>query len=387
MPVTFQDVMEAIEKQGDLWHEKMKAYDARVCAVEAKMNRQALGLGGGGAARGGGPEEKAEVAAAIATFVRTGARTWGTAAFGQMDTKAMSIGTPSAGGFEVPIELDRDLQIVAANVSPLLRLAKRAEGVTDGFRANVSTTLPASAWVAEGDTRSVTDSPVLAQITPQRGGVAAVIQCSQWVLQDADHDLYQFLVSELGRQFGAAIGAAIISGAAAQPAPKGLTAQTTAATADGARAFGTVQHIATGGATTAPTLDQCIQALAALHPFYAEGASWLMSPSAAAALMTQKSSTGGDYMWQPDLRAAQPPTLFGKPVYVDPSLPAATTGNALSVWLGDWERAYVVARYGRAILVRDDVTVKGQVLIYSEARWGGNLTDSSACKVIKTAAT
>lgn len=57
-------------------------------------------------------------------------------------------------------------------------------------------------------------------------------------------------LAELGRQVGAAMGAAITIGAASQPPPKGLTAQTTAATADATRAFGAVEHISTGGATT-----------------------------------------------------------------------------------------------------------------------------------------
>ncbi len=317
----------------------------------------------------------AETVKFLTGFARTGVREF---------KGAMSIGTDADGGFEVPVQLDRELQTVAATVSPLLRLCKVVEGVTDGYRANVATTLPASAWVAEGATRAITASPVLAQIVPQRGATAAVVQASQWVLQDATHDLYSFLVSELGRQFGSAVGAAIINGAAAAASPKGITAQTTAATADGARAFGTLEHLVTGGATTAPTLDHCISLLFKLHPFYQANASWLMSPTAAAALMTQKASTGGSYLWQPDLSASQPPTLFGRPVYVDPNLPAPTTTNALSVWLGDWARAYVVPRYGRPILIRDDVTVKGQVLLYAESRYGGNMVDSSALKAIKT---
>lgn len=317
----------------------------------------------------------ADTVKATAQFVRTGVRSF---------QNAMSIGTAADGGYEVPTQLDRDLQTVAANYSPLLRLAKVVENATDGYVQNVATNLPASAWVAEGGTRAVTNSPTIAQITFQRGAVYAVVQASQWVMQDAEHDLYNFLVSELGRQFGAAIGAAIINGAAAQPAPKGITAMTTAATADGARAFGTLEHIVTGGATTAPTLDHCITLMSKMHPQYLDGASWLMSPTAAASLMTQKASTGGSYLWQPDLSASQPPTLFGKPVYIDPNLPAPTTGNALSVWLGNWSRAYSVVRYNRPIMIRDDVTTKGQVLIYSEQRFGGNMTDSSALKAIKT---
>jgi HK97 family phage major capsid protein len=313
----------------------------------------------------------------LATFARTGVRTI---------QNAMSIGSLPDGGYEVPVQLDSELQTVAASYSPLLKLAKVVDGATDGYVQNVATTLPASAWKTESDARGITASPNIAQVTFQRGAVAAVVQCSQWVLQDAERDMYAFLVSELGRQFGSAIGTAITTGAAAQPAPKGLTAATLAATADGARAFGTVEYLATGGATTAPTLDNCITLMSKMHPSYLEGAAWLMSPTAAAALMTQKASTAGSYMWQTDLAAGQPPTLFGKPVYIDPTLPAATTGNACSVWLGHWPRAYTVVRYGRPILVRDDVTVKGQVLLYSEQRVGGNITDSSALKAIKTAA-
>lgn len=321
-----------------------------------------------------------ETVKAVASYVRTGARSFGAQA-------AMTIGSPPDGGNEVLPYVDRDLVTVSSNQSPLYRLAKQVDGATDGYRANVATTLPASAWKAEGDTRSVTNSPTIAQIVPQRGAVAAVVQASQWLMQDADHDLYAFLVTELGRQFGAAIGAAITTGANGQPAPKGLTAQTFASTADGVRAFGSIQYVASGGATTAPTLDNCITALAALHPFYQGSAAWLMSPSAAAALMSEKASTSGQYQWTPDLSAAQPPTLLGKPVYIDPCLPAATTADAYSVFLGDWQRAYTVVRYGRPILVRDEVTVKGHVLLYAEQRVGGNLVDSSAVKAIKTAAT
>jgi HK97 family phage major capsid protein len=78
--------------------------------------------------------------------------------------------------------------------------------------------------------------------------------------------------------------------------------------------------------------------------------------------------------------------LFGKPVYVDPTLPAPTTADAYSIWLGSWPRAYTVVYYGAPILVRDDVTAKGQIILYSERRVGGNITDSSALKAIKTAA-
>jgi predicted phage gp36 major capsid-like protein len=38
------------------------------------------------------------------------------------------------------------------------------------------------------------------------------------------------------------------------------------------------------------------------------------------------------------------------------------------------------------ILIRDDITSKGNVIVYSEQRVGGNVTDTAALKAIKTAA-
>jgi HK97 family phage major capsid protein len=339
----------------------------------------------------GAPIQGATSIAGVTLGTDPAAVKWLTTAYRSGLTEAknsttLTIGTPADGGYSVPAQGDQELQIVAANYSPLLRLCKTVASATDGYVANVATTQPASAWVSEGATRTNTTVPVLAQVTFSRGGVYAAVQGSQWLFQDSMYDLYSFLLSEIGRQFGAAIGTAVTSGNGTNQ-PKGLTAQTLAATADGARAFGTIEYIPSGGATTAPRLDNCITALSHLHPQYQADAAWLMSPSAAAALMTQKASTAGSYLWQPDMSASQPPTLFGKPVYIDPTLPAATTANAYSIWLGAWPRAYTVVYYGMPILVRDDVSSKGAIILYSERRVGGNITDSSALKALKTSAT
>jgi hypothetical protein len=37
-------------------------------------------------------------------------------------------------------------------------------------------------------------------------------------------------------------------------------------------------------------------------------------------------------------------------------LPAATTANAISIYLGAWQRAHTAVNYGTPIMLRDDVT-------------------------------
>jgi HK97 family phage major capsid protein len=322
--------------------------------------------------------DRAQAQQYVAHFARTGQR------LGLADaTNAMSISSLPDGGYEVPATVSTEIAVVAANSSPLYRAAKNVTGASDGYYATVATNLPAASWIAEGATRSNTASATLAQVTFSRGAIYACVSASTWLLQDSVANIYDYVTSELGRQFGASIGTALTTGSGTN-SPKGLTSQTLVATADGARAFGSVQYVPTGGATQAPSIDNCIQALAALHPQYWDGAAWLMSPSAAQALLTSKASTAGSYLWQPNPASGLPMTLLGKAVMIDPTLPAATTANSYSIWLGNWQRAYCVVNYGSPIMIRDDVTSKGNVLIYSEQRVGGNVLDSSALKAIKT---
>ena len=256
-----------------------------------------------------------------------------------LSKKAMSIGSSADGGFEVPTELDSALQRVAVNESAILRVCKVVDRATDAYVQNVASTLPANAWVAEGASRTVTASPTLSQVTFTRGGVYAVCQASTWYVQDGTHDVEKWLTEEIGRSLGASIGAAIAVGDGTNK-PKGIAANVPVATADASRAFGTLQYVPSGAASTI-SLDACLTALMTLHPSYQTNASFVMSNTTALALRSQKASTAGTFMWNPDSAAGQPPTLFGRPVLIDVNLPDVAA-NSLSVYVGDWQRGYTV---------------------------------------------
>ena len=65
-------------------------------------------------------------------------------------------------------------------------------------------------------------------------------------LDDAAFDVEAWLADEIAREFARAEGAAFVNGNGTNK-PKGFLAYATAATGDGARAFGTLQHVASGG--------------------------------------------------------------------------------------------------------------------------------------------
>ena len=138
---------------------------------------------------------------------------------------AMTIGGASGaeGGYTVPAYVDRELLGTYANQSPIFALARRREGVTSGFRFPVATGLPAVGWVGETGSRSVTATPTFAEVLPPNGGVYANASATQWLLQDSDYDLGAWMLQEIGRSQGQAIGAALTTGNGTDK-PKGLTA-------------------------------------------------------------------------------------------------------------------------------------------------------------------
>jgi len=292
---------------------------------------------------------------------------------------SLSIGSDPDGGYEVPKELDRELQVVAANQSAILKVCKTVSGVTDAYCQNIVTGAPASGWVAEAGNRAATNTPTITQIPFFRGGLYANASATNWMLQDGAHEVGAWLTQEIGRAFGAAIATALTTGDGTDK-PKGITVYTHAAVP----AFGQIKIVG-GGEAAKVTLDGCENALSALHPEYQGDAVFIMSPTAASQLRQQKAVGGGGFMWSPDAREGTPPTLFGKTVLIDPTLPAVAA-NSTSVYVAAWQRAYTFVRYGQPIVVRDNVTSKGNTLFYLEQRCGGALTDSNAIVCHKTMA-
>lgn len=368
---TMQDVMDEVTETGKTAKEFMAKYGKRIDDLETKYNRQTLALGGGlGPDLGGSREANAELKAAFGEWASTGRI---------VEHKAMSISVPADGGLEVPTELDTELQRIASNESAILGLCKVKTGATDAYVQNIVTGAPASGWVSETAARAATATPTITQVPFSRGGVYANAACTNWFLQDGEHEVGAWLTDEIGRAFGAAIAAALTTGDGTDK-PKGLTAYTHAAVPT----FGQIKIVG-GGEAAKVTLDGCLAALMALHPQYQRDAAFVISTTAAAMLRGQKAVGGGGFMWSPDAKEGVPPTMFGKPVFIDPTLPAVAA-NSLSVYVAAWKRAYTAVRYGSPIMVRDPMTSKGNTLFYLEQRVGGGLTDSTAIVCHKTMA-
>lgn len=341
--------------------------------IEKKLNRPG--------ATGEGDPLKAEHKQAFGKFMRKGVED----GLGELQKKAYNITTDADGGYAVPEELDRDILDLLVEVSPIRGIATVRTIGTSDYKKLVNTRGTASGWVDEDDARAATNSSQLAQVTPFMGELYAYPQATQQMLEDVFFNAEQWIVDEVATEFARAEGAAFVSGDGTKK-PKGFLSYTTALTADSSRAFGTLQHVASGAAAdwaASNPQDKLLDLVYSLKAGYRGNARFVMNKGMLAEV--RKFKQNGEYIWRPGLEAGQPDTLLGYGITEDENMPAKAA-NALSIAFGDFKRGYlIVDRIGTQTL-RDPYTNKPYVGFYVRKRVGGCVVDSSAIKLLKFAA-
>jgi HK97 family phage major capsid protein len=348
-------------------------YEKRFDDLEKKANRP------GRTAAGEDPSANiVQVKSLIEGFARTGNA--------ELATKAMSISVLTDGGNAVGPEFDAQINRVAQNFSPMRQCARVVRAATGQWQTLVATTTVGAQIVTETAARNDSTTPNFEKVVPPGGALAAVAPITSWLLEDAQYDLYNFILTEIGRSFGITEGNLWVNGTGAAGQPKGILAGAAPTTqADSVRPFATLQYVASGQAATLGTnLDPIITALYTLKPAYRANACFCMHPSTLLAIRQMK-DTQSRYLWEPSNVAGQPSTLLGVPVYEDSNMPVVAA-NALPIIVGDLKAGYVIVDAGTPRLLRDDLTSKGTTKIYYERRVHGSVVDSNAIKVVKVAA-
>jgi len=273
------------------------------------------------------------------------------------------------------------------SISPIRAIANVVRTGSAGYRKLVASGGFASGWASETGARAETTTPVFNEIAPPRGELFANPAASQAMLDDAMFDVEGWLAQEIANEFARAEGAAFVSGDGTNK-PKGFLAYATSNLADATRAFGTLQHVATGAAgafAASNPADKLIDLVQALRAPYRQGASFVMNAATLAAIRKFKTSDGA-FLWQPGLSVGQPATLLGYPVVESADMPDIAA-DSLSIAFGNFHAGYVIAERSETSILRDPFSNKPFVHFYAVKRIGGAVTNSEAIKVMKFAAT
>jgi len=353
---------------------KIADLKAAVQELEKKMNRPG--------AAGEADPIKAEHKQAFGRFLRKGIED----GLGELQAKAYNITTDADGGFAVPEELDRSILELMRDVSPMRQVCNVIQVGSSEYKKLVNKGGTSGGWVDEDDARPATNSSQMATLTPFMGEVYAYPQATQQMLDDVFFNAEAFITGECAITFDEMEGAAFTTGDGTKK-PKGFLSYTTAATADSSRAFGTLQHVASGAAAdwaASNPQDKLMDLVYSLKAGFRANARFVMNKGILGEIRKFK-ATDGNYIWRPGLEAGQPDTLLGYGIAENEDMPAKAA-NALALAFGDFRRGYtVVDRIGTRIL-RDPYTNKPFVGFYVTKRVGGFLADSTSIKLFKFAA-
>lgn len=344
--------------------------------IEAKQN--AAGLFGG---KEEDQHKKAHKSAFFDKFVRKGDE----AGLRELQQKAVSVGVPADGGYALPEQIDRTIEKLARDYSAIRSIANVVQVGTSDYKKLVNLNGIASGWVGETAARPATNTSQLAEVAPPMGELYANPQVTQQALDDLFFNVESEIAMQLAEEFAVAEGAAFVSGNGTNK-PKGFLAYTTAATADASRAFGTIEHVATGVAgdfAASNKADVLYDVIGKLKAAYRANSRWVMNKAIMFEVLKLKDSTG-QYLWQPSLQEGFPIRLLGFGVVEAEDMPAKAA-SSLSIAFGDFKRGYtVVDRMGTRML-RDPYTNKPYVGFYTTKRVGGAVVNSEAIKVVKFA--
>lgn len=361
--MSYEEIMALVKQQGEAFQQFKTSVTRDVDELAKKQGRPPM------------PGESfdsatAEIKSTLGRYVRTGEAP-------STERKAWTEAGDSAGVL-VPSEIASEVMAVAKKYSPLREVCKviSIQTTASKFVQPIITEGAPSGWVGEVDDRPNTAAPSIDGITFPDAEVFCNIPLSAWV--DEDTQAASLVINEIGKAFGRAEGAAFINGTGTKQ-PIGFLNGTPTAEDDETRAFGTLQYLLSGGATSV-TADALISIVYSLKPEYRMNGVWVMNASTISAVRRLK-NTSGDYIWADSIAPGQPPMLLGYRVLEAANMPDIAA-DAFPVAFGDFASGYTILDRSMAML-RDPYSVKQYVQIYARKRVSGNVTDSCAVKLLK----
>lgn len=348
--------------------EELKALQERFSAMEAKLGR--------GGAPGGG-EGEAE---------RKSFGLWLKGRPSDFEQKAMTADSNPDGGYLVPVAMRAGIAERLRRWSPVRSVAN-VVGI-DGASYDLLVERGDSGfeWSGERSTRNETTTPTINRITINLHELSASPRASQRMIDDAGFDIEAWLTGHVVGRFARAEGAAFVSGDGVNK-PMGFLSYPTAATADAARAAGTLERVGTGasGAFAADPdgAHVLIDVIHALQPAYRAGAVFMAKSTTAAALAKLQDSDGA-YVLHSMMAAdgGVVTRIKGYPLIEADDMPALGAGS-LSIAFGNFGIGYTVVDSGGVRVLRDPYSAKPFVIFYVTKRTGGGVSDFDAIKLIQ----
>ena len=289
--------------------------------------------------------------------------------FKQVRAEYLREGVTTQGGYLVPSEMHDEIisELTAENV---FRQIGRLITTASEHKIPLVTSKPTAAWVAEGADISISNE-TFGQISLDAHKLAVAVKVTNELLQDSFYDLEAHLAKEFADEFARAEENAMLNGTG-DGQPKGILPLLSES------ATGTLQ---TTGANI--TADDLINLMYSVDRVYRGKSVWLASDATLAQIRRLK-TTDQAFIWEPSMQEAEPPRIFGRPVYTTNFLPSPTAGN-VAVLFGDFEDYFFIGERGQREFqpLRELYALSGQTAFLMVERIDSVFTNMAAIRGLK----
>lgn len=298
------------------------------------------------------------------------------------EMKTLAVGSDPDGGYFVTPDTTGRMARKIYESSPIRQIASVQMISTDALEGIEDTGEAGAGYAGERSTSGNTTTPQIGQWKIPVFWIDTEPKVTQQLLDDAAVDIEAWLSAKVGDRFARFEATEFVTGASNRI--RGLASYTMAADSGSGVTWGSVGYVATGTAGAFPAAnpaDKLIDVMGTLKGAYLNNARWLTRRSVITAIRKFKDGMG-NYFWQPSFTLGTPETIMGYPVTRAEDMPAVTT-DTYSLAFGDFQQFYqIVDRQGIRVL-RDNLTSKPYVKLYTSYRVGGGVVNYEAAKFLK----
>ena len=244
-----------------------------------------------------------------------------------LSTKAVNAGTPSEGGFTVPLAFSSDyIDALLANTLIDKLGVRRVPLVHGNLSIPKMDTVSAISWGGE-ETIGDTTQPTFGEVNMHAKKLFAKSAITNTVIRESGVDVEGWIAEDLFRNARIALDVAMLKGTGSQYQPLGLKNKTGVQTS--------------GGTTTAFSVDtpNDMEALLEQANVPMENVKWLLSPKGKSWIKSTKFTTG-PFAWATEMATQK--TLNGyeflTSTTVDYTKATAPASDYADFWLGDWSQ-------------------------------------------------
>lgn len=296
-------------------------------------------------------------------FIRTG------------EARGLQLGDDKKGGYLAPKEFVQEIIKDETEIAPFRQVARTISTTRQSVQIPRRTASFGAVWTGEQTARTETDGLRYGLHEINTHELVAIVDVTNWMLEDSAFDIEAQIRMEIAEQFGVAEATSFITGNNIAK-PWGVTVDTAITDTN-------------SGSNGDFDADDLIDLVYGLKGVYQANSLWMFNRTTLRKIRKLKSNN--EYLWAPSdstpntLVRGLAPTILGRPYAIAPEMSSTGTTGNISVIVGDFRRGYAIVDHVNMQILRDPYTQAstGNVRFWARRRVGGQVILGEAIRRMK----